>query len=300
MSKTYIERRLGIHQLPTLISPAPAPTPTASSRASHPDKTLLTAWLLLLLDDGESYGRALFGELRERGIGVEPSLAYRDLRALDDEGSVTSRWTRSHSGPQRRSYRIARKGRRRLAELAAAIEATWRVHDSFVKAYERLGAQADAASDESARAGDSEEPAAEDHSAHPAGGPIAEREAPPPSLSRELVAAWLLLLLNRSASYGYELRRALDDHDVHPDPATVYRVLRKLDRAQWLESRWMNPAAGPRRRLYRVTGKGRRNLDELGVLITAIRDSHAAFLQAYGERSRGAAEGHRHKPAKDG
>lgn len=41
------------------------------------------------------------------------------------------------------------------------------------------------------------------------------------------------------------------------------------------------PADAPRRRFYRLTPEGSRNLDELAAVITATRDSHAAFLHAY-------------------
>jgi PadR family transcriptional regulator PadR len=91
----------------------------------------MAAWLLLLLRDGESYGRALSARLSERGVGVETGFSYRTLRALEREGAIASRWTDSHHGPRRRSYRLTSKGRRMLAEHAAGIAATLRVYDAF-------------------------------------------------------------------------------------------------------------------------------------------------------------------------
>ena len=70
------------------------------------------------------------------------------------------------------------------------------------------------------------------------------------------------------------------------DPAALYRALRQLDDEGCLRSRWVDSTAGPRRRQYRVTAKGRRALVELTGLITAIRDRHRAFLQEY-EQVRG-------------
>ncbi|CAA9530087.1 MAG: hypothetical protein AVDCRST_MAG67-4060 [uncultured Solirubrobacteraceae bacterium] len=248
---------------------------------------MLTGWLLLLLGSSESYGWALFGELRDRGLDVEQSLAYRDLRELERDGLVTSRWTHSEAGPQRRSYRVTPKGREALADLAATITAVWELHDAFVRAHqaaprtnEDLSAEPDGTGPPPADGRDEEHPPDGD-------GEGAARQAPagddPAAVrpGRELLAAWLLLLLQSSVSYGYELRQELDRRDIRIDPATLYRVLRKLERAGWLQSRWLAPAAGPRRRLYRVTPRGRRNLDELVGLITRTRDTHGAFLRDY-------------------
>ncbi len=124
----------------------------------------------------------------------------------------------------------------------------------------------DASDGDDRDSGDAQTP--EDSSAHP-------------YATRELVAAWLLLLIEHHASYGYDLRRALDDHEVHTDAATLYRVLRKLEDSGWLESRWLRPALGPRRRLYRVTHRGRRNLEDVTKIIRSTRDTHDAFLRLY-------------------
>lgn len=103
------------------------------------------------------------------------------------------------------------------------------------------------------------------------------------------MTAWLLLLVRDGASYGYELRRALDEHRLDVDPATVYRVLRGLERDGRVESRWMSPAAGPRRRFYRLTARGRRTLEDLTGRITAARDAHDAFLRSQEQSRAGAA-----------
>lgn len=164
----------------------------------------------------------------------------------------------SAAGPQRRFYRLTRDGRRALRDLATTVRESWELHEAFVRARQ----DADLARSEEAAPGrDDEKPGV--------------RPGP------ELRAAWLLLLLGSSVSYGYELRQELDARAIHIDPATLYRLLRKLERAGWLESRWMSPTAGPRRRLYRVTAAGRRNLEELTGMITAGRDAHRGFLDAY-------------------
>lgn len=235
-----------------------------------PDKALLTAWLLLgLRHQGERHGWGLVSELRRAGVHVEPGRAYRILRSLESAGAVTSRWTAPVNGPRRRAYRMTPEGRCQLDELVSDVKAAWQLNDAFVRAYEgahgedQPGGPALQASDAPAAQGT---PGDDAHlRAHP---------------TRELLAAWLLLLIEHHASYGYDLRRALSDHDVQANPATMYRVLRRLDDTGWLDARWIAPDRGPRRRLYRLTARGRRNLDDVARIISAARDTHGAFLHA--------------------
>lgn len=227
---------------------------------------MLLAWLLLLLDDGESYGRALLRHLGERGMTVESHRAYRVLRTLDSRGAVTSHWTASDTGPQRRSYRLTPAGRRMLANLTDNIRTSLTRQERFLEAYEqRCGGSP----------GDGE-PAVTAVGAADSGS----------TGGRELLAGWLLLLLlDAEMSYGYGLRRALDEHEVSADPGAMYRVLRRLEREGGVRSGWARSAAGPRRRVYRLTDDGRRRLAELASSIAAAREGHAAFLHAYERRS---------------
>jgi PadR family transcriptional regulator PadR len=103
---------------------------------------------------------------------------------------------------------------------------------------------------------------------------------------REVLTGWLLLMLDGGPTYGYDLHRALIGHGVEVDPAMLYRTLRKLESYGWVQSRWMKSVAGPRRRFYRLTAQGSRQLEEIVETITAIRDFHDAFVQAYGAAQR--------------
>ena len=236
------------------------PARPLAPRARQPGKTLLTGWLLLLLCEGEQHGWALRTQLTERGIVVEGASVYRHLRELESEGALASRWVAPVAGPQRRLYELTAQGPARLDEFAATISSTWRQHADLVEAKQRA-----------------------DLPQAPATG---QQAAPAATVGRELLSAWLLLLLDDRASYGYDLRHALESHHVRSDPAALYRVLRQLDDEGLLRSRWVDSTAGPRRRQYRATAKGRRTLGELAGLITAIRDRHRAFLREY-EQVRG-------------
>ena len=226
-------------------------------------------WLLLSLREGESYGRALVARLRGRGISIDSNHAYRMLRALERDGAVTSRWTESDAGPRRRTYRLTRNGRRRLADVATTITASWQLHETFLRAYEE---QRDERKPDAVRRVNR--------------APAPPAESAPPPVGRELLAAWLLLLLDRGPSYGYGLRRALGEDHVRADAGAMYRVLRELERDSSLESRWSRSVAGPRRRLYRLTAAGRGQLEALGTVTTGACDRYAAFLRAYEQRSR--------------
>lgn len=111
----------------------------------------------------------------------------------------------------------------------------------------------------------------------PSAAPITFRNAP-----SELVIAWVLSLLDCQSTYGYELHRQLEVQGVHTEISTLYKTLRKLDDEGCVASSWVKSAAGPSRRLYQLTTKGRRELDALVQAITATRDVHAAFLTARG------------------
>lgn len=261
---------------------AQSPAPHAPSMR-RPDKELVTGWLLLSLVHGPSHGYALCRELHRHGIRLDASAAYRHLRRLEQDELVESRWLESHAGPPRRTYRLTRRGRRRLERLAATIGAMHDLHDGFVSAY----------ADRATQPGPSDPPAApapDDGDADLGGG--RQRNVPPSYTpgalrpERELLAGWLLLLLSSGPSYGYELRRRLEDHGVNIDAGNVYEMLRSLETSGWLQSKWMSSRAGPRRRFYRLTVKGGSTLAELVTLMTRARDAYAAFAAAYEARPR--------------
>lgn len=99
-----------------------------------------------------------------------------------------------------------------------------------------------------------------------------------PSMQKDLRTAWLLLMLRDGESYGYELRRELAARAGDLDPAVMYRSLRDMERSGMISSRWMSSQSGPRRRVYAITTRGRRELRQIAAAITATRDAQNAFL----------------------
>ena len=264
-------------------APTASVPPTPAGRPLHPHKELFVAWTLLLIDSDDAHGYKLHDELVARGLDLQqPSTVYRLLHSFERDRWVTSSWGQSVAGPRRRLYVLTESGRETLLQMSALIAATRDTYSTFLRAHERavaLRVTAPSALDETAL------PAARDRAASVDDGPAgaaATLPAPPPLRPhKELLVGWLLLRLDAGPTYGYELRRELAARRLTPDPGTVYRMLRTLEADKWLQSRWLSPVAGPRRRFYRLTNRGRRTLDAIAVLIAAIRDLHDDYLREY-------------------
>lgn len=266
-----------------MIAPIPAIT-----RPLRPHKELLIAWLLLLLDEDDAlHGYRLHQELRDRGLDLQATSLYRWLRKFERDRWVGSSWSEPVDGPPRHVYRLAPEGRRTLHELSTSIAASRDAYSAFLHAHQQAVAQR------------TEDPGRDAAGATPSPRALREQAPDPPAtaavkplrLHRELLVGWLLLQLDAGATYGYDLRREFDARGLSLDPAVMYRMLRRLEDDKWVQSRWLSPAAGPRRRFYRLTTRGRRKLDEIAVLIAAIRDLHDRYLREYEQARRAHSRG---------
>lgn len=92
-------------------------------------------------------------------------------------------------------------------------------------------------------------------------------------------------MLRDEPGYGYVLRRELRRRGFEVEPGTLYRTLRELEAEGLIESRWMDPAAGPRSRVCNITPAGRDKLKDLATEIEVERDRRLAFLNAYAQAS---------------
>jgi len=83
--------------------------------------------------------------------------------------------------------------------------------------------------------------------------------APPfPAAPRDLLTAYMLLLLRNWSMHGYQLmHQMLDTFGYQPaDPGSIYRQLRQLERQGFIRSNWETGEAGPARRTYTLTEAG--------------------------------------------
>jgi poly-beta-hydroxybutyrate-responsive repressor len=94
--------------------------------------------LLLLLRERPAHGYELLEQLPEvTGEGrVDMGNLYRVLRALEEDGLVTSRWEAGEPGPAKRTYELTAAGRRLLDEWAAALRRSRDRIDRFLDRFE--------------------------------------------------------------------------------------------------------------------------------------------------------------------
>ncbi|MFB5678380.1 PadR family transcriptional regulator [Paenibacillus terreus] len=74
----------------------------------------------------------------------------------------------------------------------------------------------------------------------------------------------ILNLLNQQDRYGYELIKELErmsDGTFNLKEGTLYPILHGMETEKWLESYW-EQAEGRKRKYYRITDSGRRQLQE--------------------------------------
>jgi PadR family transcriptional regulator, regulatory protein PadR len=94
--------------------------------------------LLLLLRERATHGYELLEQLPSLTgeARVDMGNLYRVLRALEEDGLVTSRWEAGEPGPAKRTYELTAEGRRLLDEWAAALQRSRARIDLFLERYE--------------------------------------------------------------------------------------------------------------------------------------------------------------------
>ena len=94
--------------------------------------------LLLLLSEQSAHGYELVDRVPELVPGERPELGglYRVLRALEEDGLVTSHWDAGAPGPAKRMYELTPAGRDLLRAWAKALKQTQVVVDAFLERFE--------------------------------------------------------------------------------------------------------------------------------------------------------------------
>ena len=98
--------------------------------------------LLLLLRERPAHGYDLLDALAEvgpEGERVDMGNLYRTLRALEDDGLVSSEWDDEAPGPAKRVYELTDAGRRVLDDWAGALGRARSRIDAFLSRYEERG-----------------------------------------------------------------------------------------------------------------------------------------------------------------
>lgn len=98
-------------------------------------------WLLLLLaQKGESYGYELIEEIGRLSsfAPVDTGAVYRHLRAMEQDGLVTSEWNTEGAGPAKRVYRLTPEGGEMLDVSALGIRHAKESMERFLTEYESI------------------------------------------------------------------------------------------------------------------------------------------------------------------
>jgi PadR family transcriptional regulator PadR len=93
----------------------------------------------------------------------------------------------------------------------------------------------------------------------------------------------LLLLKKKGQSYGYDLSTDLTEYaltDAEIERGALYRTLRQLEGNGNVKSGWETDKAGPARRVYKLTAKGERHLEEWATVLDHVSKSMARFVKA--------------------
>lgn len=104
----------------------------------------------------------------------------------------------------------------------------------------------------------------------------AEPHMPTSQLKKGSAELLILSLLAREQRHGYELSKLIEAGSggtIRFNVATLYPLLYRLERRGWVRARWVEKPGQRRRRYYRITSTGRKELD-------AERRTWAAFVDA--------------------
>jgi len=75
--------------------------------------------------------------------------------------------------------------------------------------------------------------------------------------------------------YGYNVHKKISAMNIKIEISRLYRVLNEMLREGLLEGRWEKSHLGPRKRVYKLGRKGKKELDE--VLLDAIKTVHTFY-----------------------
>ena len=100
---------------------------------------LLQPLILLVLKGNDSYGYELIEKISEfRFHDTPPDVGaiYRNLRGMEKEGWVKSKWDTRGNGPAKRTYRITPQGEEILHGWAVTVRKRKEALDQFLKLYQ--------------------------------------------------------------------------------------------------------------------------------------------------------------------
>jgi PadR family transcriptional regulator, regulatory protein PadR len=92
-----------------------------------------------------------------------------------------------------------------------------------------------------------------------------------------LLEMLVLKVISVHEVYAADIIRELDGTEFKTQEGTLYPLLSKLRRDELLDYEWRESDAGPPRKYYKLTSKGRTHLKELGTYWTKINKTINSF-----------------------
>ena len=96
--------------------------------------------------------------------------------------------------------------------------------------------------------------------------------------------ACLLQLLSQGTGHGYLLMEQLQQFGISTDAlniSTLYRTLRHMEKEGCLESEWEEGGPGPKRRIYLISEKGKKELEIRIRMMKARKSGIDRLINAY-------------------
>jgi PadR family transcriptional regulator PadR len=90
------------------------------------------------------------------------------------------------------------------------------------------------------------------------------------SIRKGLLEFLILLIISSDKVYAADMLQRLSDTEFETQEGTLYPLLSKLRRDGLVDYEWQESDAGPPRKYYRLTPKGRAHLGELSAYWKSI------------------------------
>ncbi len=125
---------------------------TFEDASSGMPRSFLRPILLLLLAEGDNHGYELLEQVAALGLErADPGGLYRALRAMEQEGLVTSTWEPSTTGPARRRYALTAEGLDWLHASAGSLREIVRHLQGYLRRYEAVAERGTTSASEGGR-----------------------------------------------------------------------------------------------------------------------------------------------------
>lgn len=92
-------------------------------------------------------------------------------------------------------------------------------------------------------------------------------------MRRGVLPFCVLAVLRGGEAYAFDLVRSLSTEELLTSEGTIYPLLSRLRRDEWVTTSWRESEAGPPRRYYRMTERGERALDAFATEWGRFRDA---------------------------